>query len=128
MTPEAINRHGGLGIIAMLALGGCNSTEQVKLDAGLAKAHCLELAAESLGIKTAGLEDGDVKMANDLDKALRFVSTGQFVVTFDKLQFKGLDHRVSVTCTGDFNRRTITSLQLDGVIKRPAKPEDWAFQ
>jgi len=120
-------REPGVGLLAMLTLAGCDATERVQFDAIRAKAYCIERAAAELGIAIEGLEEANVTAAMGSDKALRFLSTGQFVITFDKPQLKVMGRSVSVTCIGDFNRRTITSLQLDGVIKRPAKPEDWTF-
>ena len=63
----------------------------------------------------------------DQAMAFHFVSTGQFVANFKPLRWKGADHPVKITCTGDYNRRTILSLQIDGTIQRPVKPEDWTF-
>ena len=110
----------------LLLLGSCNSTEQVKLTQAEAVVACAVRAALQLGVKNP---DDEMSFADEKEAEIdfRLVSTGQFVTKVPKLLLKGREHAVEVHCTGDFNRRTITSLQIDGTISRPAKAEDWIF-
>ena len=115
--------------ITASGLAGCNSTEAVKLGEVSAAVRCLELAAARLGL--TGLEHADSLLADDgaeFASSFRFVSTGQFVTEFKSINLPGAVQASAITCTGDFNRRQIGSLQIDGTITRPTKPEDWVFE
>jgi len=112
-----------------LTLAGCNSTEQVKFGEAAAEYRCLQLAALQLGlVKT---DKADLALSDDQSPSsasFRFVSTGQFVTEFKSAKLPGSLQSYAITCTGDFNRRLINSLQIDGALTRPTKPEDWVFE
>ena len=109
-------------------MAGCDSTEAVKVGEASAEYRCLQLAALRLGLVTA--DTAELPIADDGDShdpSFRFASTGLFVAEFKSMALPGATRPSAITCTGDYNRRQITSLQIDGALSRPAKPEDWVF-
>ena len=118
----------GVGAVAASTLTGCDSTDTIKLSEAAAGDRCLNLARAKLGLPVTNRTEVMTDEEQVGSGSFRFVSTGQFVTDLRAVRLPGYTKSFDVTCTGDFNRRTISSLQIDGTISRPAKPEDWVFQ
>ena len=59
---------------------------------------------------------------------VRIVSTGQFVAEFGTITLPKPHPSFTLTCTGDINARTFTSMQINGVIYRPKSGERWTIE
>jgi len=58
------------------------------------------------------------------DTKFRFLSSGQFVIELG--QVEEFPVPFVVTCTGDFNKKIFTSVQVNGKIYRPKAGEVWS--
>ena len=124
------SKHWHLGAPAMAAwiLASCGeSPNNVRLVQFEAMSACANRAFAELGVKDTDHDVVEGKIGS-IEPDFRLVSTGQFVAKLARFVLKSTGRHVDVTCTGDFNRRTITSLQIDVTIRRPARAEDWTFQ
>ena len=105
--------------VVMQLLAACGDVQVAQLEA---QEKCLSLF-ETLTDEKHPTPDGDV--AEGIG-SFRFVSTGQFITELS-WPVAGDRPRTKLTCTGDFNARTITSVQFNGQLRRPGKAGEWRF-
>ena len=119
-----------------LALGACDANtvagrrslaELACLDHGLVQAGVAHVGAdgslETIGGDNAG---GDAALTQ-AEPRFRFVTSGQFVVDYGTIVPPPPHAPFKLACTGDFNGKTLTSVQTGGVIRRPAAGAGWSF-
>ena len=106
-------------LAALLCLAGCSEVGIAQLQA---EEKCLSLFQSLSGMAIEQADSSDDQPAGNF----RFVSTGHFVIDI-KLPQHGQRRAMMLTCTGDFNARTLTSLQFDGQLRQPAPGQLWTF-
>jgi hypothetical protein len=101
-----------------------NTAKQAEADAWAA---CIS-KLEAVFPQTAATLDSEGDTLEDEEDfarpPFRYLSTGGFVLEFTPAKNRA---QPLFSCTGDINRRQITSVQLNGIIKRPAEGEAWGF-
>ena len=117
-----------LSLVALLAATGCQQSPVADARAA-AEATCLDRfskivhpGAENV---TTTDDDPDDNVSADSGPLFRINATGQFAVEFPPIA--NLAHPYRLRCTGDVNQRLLTSVQIDGVLHRPAANEHWSF-
>ena len=80
--------------------------------------------ASSIENGTATNKVGAASLSLLPGESFRFVTTGKFIYDVPSAS---LANAAPLTCTGDFNRKTIETINHNGLDKRPATGEVWSI-
>jgi hypothetical protein len=93
-----------------------------------AEVACLDHFSKLTHLSTDNVTTNDMDPDDNVaqsDSFFRINSTGQFAAEFPPIT--NLDEPYTLRCTGDVNKRELTSIQINGELHRPAANEKWTF-
>ena len=133
-------------LLTVPALNACNDVNPIEFSRFEAWTSCLDRAGTQLGLPTSDSEVQPETVANQVSSEsavdsdahddvmfekgkpiVRIASTGQFVAEFGTITLPKPYPSFTLTCTGDINARTFTSMQINGAVYRPKSGERWTI-
>ena len=116
--------------VATVALAGCNSNPEIALkDADDFNrlevfARCFEAMVPVFPAKAAGGKKLDLKEGVPRDEHIKLFRDGRFSIEIPEV---GSIYPVLFGCTGNFKKRTIESLQLNGASAQSPNKKVWSY-
>ena len=118
----------GIALLISSVLGACGGPT-VESEQAMAEYACLVRALAIQGNLEKALaeenEGTDANVDEWPDPSFRFVSTGQFVIDYGRVPGANGAQAFDLRCTGDFNARRFTTVQINGFLNRPAEGDAW---
>jgi len=122
-------------ISSVALLSGCGAWSDEDSARAVCLLQALELKGdgEFVGNDEVSAEDQSNRFADSLNVQVADPSTfvlepdGTFAIDYRELPSVRPGETFDIRCSGDFNRRLITRIEVDGRVFEPAADDDWSF-